>query len=221
MGEEKFGISINRLTLAEQVYIDIVDRIAKRALISGEKIVIRQIQEEYKISSSVARDTLNLLHHFGFVESFGNAGNRIVTAAIDEMEHVIEVYMHTSTIAVVLAFKHGQEQLIEKLKDNYNEQLRCMKEDPAKCGRLHADFINLISDYCGNFIFPQIEDPLLGRMVVAFGYYENVYGTPETMADCENIIKAFEEGDEDGAIKLIQKQAEYLQKYLHVAEMMV
>ena len=54
MGEEKFGISINRLTLAEQVYIDIVDRIAKRALISGEKIVIRQIQEEYKISSSVA-----------------------------------------------------------------------------------------------------------------------------------------------------------------------
>lgn len=79
---------IKRVSLVDQVYEKIRNRIIKLEIPFGSKLNVNKLQEEYGVSSTPVREALNRLLNEGLIEYENNVGAR----TIDIMENdVIEV----------------------------------------------------------------------------------------------------------------------------------
>lgn len=146
---ESLSRSGKRQTLSEQVYEQLKDDIINHRIGFGEKLVNRELQKRFGISSTPVRDAINHLQLDGLLEEITNVGARVVSFDLDFTRELNELVLLLNLGATDLIIQNGRlGELTTALEEIYAEwaSIRCM-DDYVRLDRLfHQAFFT----HCGN-----------------------------------------------------------------------
>lgn len=124
---------IKRMSLVDQVYEKLKERIVGLELPFGSKLNVSRLQEEYGVSSTPVREALNRLLNEGLIEFENNVGARVV----DVTEHDIRMFQEVSfayeMTAARYAMKRGNTEEMAKEIGEFIEAYRRSKGVIESC----------------------------------------------------------------------------------------
>ena len=82
---------IKRMSLVDQVYEKLKDKIVQLKIPFGSKLNVSKLQEEYGVSSTPVREALNRLLNEGLIEFENNVGARVIDITEDDVRRIQEV----------------------------------------------------------------------------------------------------------------------------------
>lgn len=140
---------ITKLTLSEQIYADLREKIVTGKIPLGEKLVNRQLQEEYGVSSSPIRDAINRLHMDGLVSEITNAGATIIDleyGSVDELNEIVKSIFFTG---ILLSLKKANtEDILDKANEIIKLQEKYIEDELYY--KYDYDYHKLFIDYSDN-----------------------------------------------------------------------
>lgn len=115
---------IKRVSLVDQVYEKLKERIVQLKVPFGSKLNVSKLQEEYGVSSTPVREALNRLLNEGLIEFENNVGARVIDVTETDIRQFQEVSFAYEMAAARYAMKRGDTaQLAEKIYE-YIEDYR-------------------------------------------------------------------------------------------------
>ena len=187
-----------RQTLSEQVYEQLKDDIINHRIGFGEKLVNRELQKRFGVSSTPVRDAINHLQLDGLLDEITNVGARVVSFDLDFTKELNELVLLLNLGATDLIIANGRlAELTAALEEIYAEwdSIRCM-DDYVRLDRL---FHQAFFDYCGNRRLVDV----YGRYHVLMEMLVRLYaGDTVQRSACinqhEQILRFCQNGDVDG-----------------------
>lgn len=128
---------IKRVSLVDQVYEKLRERIVQLKIPFGSKLNVSKLQEEYGVSSTPVREALNRLLNEGLIEFENNVGARVINLTEDDVRQIQELSFAYQMVAARNALRNGNcaqmaeeiEQYIEEYRSSTNvvESCRCIR----------------------------------------------------------------------------------------------
>lgn len=128
---------IKRMSLVDQVYDKLRERIVTLKIPFGSKLNVSKLQEEYGVSSTPVREALNRLLNEGLIEFENNVGARVIDITEEDVRQIQEITFAYQMIAARNALRNADheemaaeiETHIEEYRasDNVVESCRCIK----------------------------------------------------------------------------------------------
>ena len=115
---------IKRLSLVDQVYEKLKERIVNLELPFGSKLNVSKLQEEYGVSSTPVREALNRLLNEGLIEFENNVGARVIDVTEDEIRMFQEVSFAYEMTAARYAMKRGDIEVMAQQIGEFIEEYR-------------------------------------------------------------------------------------------------
>lgn len=209
-------MKINRKSLGEQIYTILKADILKRKIPFGSKLVNRELQERFKVSSSPIRDAINRLNQDGLITSVDKTGARVVEFNYDFFIEVNEILLHIVITGINLSSeKAKKEDLCEELRNNIELQKDNIGSDKFYDYdyKFHKTFI----DYADNTRLTKIfkEYNVLHEMLVRSFYKLSKISVREKSIEThKKILKAFEDEDYNLAIKITEEHYKIAERIL-------
>ena len=187
-----------RQTLSEQVYEQLKDDIINHRIGFGEKLVNRELQKRFGVSSTPVRDAINHLQLDGLLDEITNVGARVVSFDLDFTRELNELVLLLNLGATDLIISNGRlNELTAALEEIYAEwsSIRCM-DDYVRLDRL---FHQAFFDYCGNRRLVDVYSRyhVLMEMLVRL-YAGDTVQRSACINQHEQILKFCRNGDVDG-----------------------
>ena len=82
---------IKRVSLVDQVYEKLRERIVQLKIPFGSKLNVSKLQEEYGVSSTPGREALNRLLNEGLIEFENNVGARVIDITEEDVREIQEI----------------------------------------------------------------------------------------------------------------------------------
>lgn len=115
---------IKRVSLVDQVYDKLRERIVQLKIPFGSKLNVSKLQEEYGVSSTPVREALNRLLNEGLIEFENNVGARVIDITEDDVRQIQELSFAYQMVAARNALRYGNtEQMAEEI-EQYIEEYR-------------------------------------------------------------------------------------------------
>lgn len=113
-------------TLVEVVYKAIKKDITERALVPGQKLVIRELQERYGISETPIKQALNRLITEGLVENIPRRGMFVKQVTWKEIEELMDIRLMFESFYIPQIMKtfHQNADIRAKMAANLDEHQR-------------------------------------------------------------------------------------------------
>ena len=128
---------IKRMSLVDQVYDKLRERIVTLKIPFGSKLNVSKLQEEYGVSSTPVREALNRLLNEGLIEFENNVGARVIDITEEDVRQIQEISQGYQMLAARNALRNADhkemadeiEHHIEeyRVSDNVVESCRCIK----------------------------------------------------------------------------------------------
>ncbi len=115
---------IKRLSLVDQVYEKLKDRIVQLKIPFGSKLNVSKLQEEYGVSSTPVREALNRLLNEGLIEFENNVGARVIDITEEEVRQFQELTFAYEMAAARYAMKRGDREALAAEIYAYIEEYR-------------------------------------------------------------------------------------------------
>ena len=123
-------VKIIKKTLNEQIYEVLRDEILAQKISFGEKLVNKDLQNKFGVSSTPIRDAINRLYMDGLVDEISKTGAKIINFDLKFATEINEFICILCTSAVELSYQRGEkvkiveilEKIIEKQKKVKNEE---------------------------------------------------------------------------------------------------
>ena len=187
-----------RQTLSEQVYEQLKDDIINHRIGFGEKLVNRELQKRFGVSSTPVRDAINHLQLDGLLDEITNVGARVVSFDLAFTKELNELVLLLNLGAMDLIIQNNRlEELTLALEEIYQEwESISSMDDYVRLDRLfHQTFFT----YCGN---QRLVD-VYSRYHILMEMLVRLYaGDPVQRSACTNqhseILKFCRSGDADG-----------------------
>ena len=113
---------IKRVSLVDQVYEKIRDRIVSLKIPFGSKLNVSKLQEEYGVSSTPVREALNRLLNDGLIELENNVGARVIDITEEDVRQIQELSFAYQIVAARNALRYGDVQQMAKEIEQYIEE---------------------------------------------------------------------------------------------------
>lgn len=107
-------------TFSEQIYESLRLDIINKKIGLGEKLVNRDLQEKFGVSSTPIRDAINHLYQDGLITEVSKVGARVVTLDTKTAREVNEILSILSCAAIELSFVRSDPRLVVSV------QLECI-----------------------------------------------------------------------------------------------
>ncbi len=140
---------IRRMSLVDQVYEKIRERIVSLEIPFGSKLNVSKLQEEYGVSSTPVREALNRLLNDGLIEFENNVGARVIDITADDVRQVQELSYAYQIVAVRNALRNGDENILAEEIAVYIEQYRHTTNLVESC-RCIRDILNVFYRHANN-----------------------------------------------------------------------
>lgn len=113
---------IKRVSLVDQVYEKLKERIVTFKIPFGSKLNVSKLQEEFGVSSTPVREALNRLLNDGLIEFENNVGARVIDVEAEDVQKFQEVAFAYEMAAARYAMKRGNleemaAQIYEYIED--------------------------------------------------------------------------------------------------------
>lgn len=189
---------IQRLSISEQIFDDITDKIKSGELQPGTKLVIANIQKEYGVSSTPVRDALNLLSAAGFVDFCSNS-----TACVAEMDDerracILELYYEQNDMAFRILMRHNMiDKISEAMHEIYGRLLAQKGQPVDEIMKTFVELINTPGQMTGNPYYITMINGFRGKFVIAFGDYNRTFSLEDIYRISGDMINALDRKDYD------------------------
>ncbi|MEA5135982.1 MAG: GntR family transcriptional regulator [Candidatus Fimivivens sp.] len=196
---------IKRINLSEQIYQALKSDILEQRIDFGQKLINRELQERFGVSSTPVRDATNRLQLDGLLDGITNVGARVIEFDAYRALKVNEIIAALHREAVALSIKNGHgDQLITTLDHCIKMQVESIDtNDYFTYDRMfHQSFF----DYCDNEYLKKIysQHSVLWEILVLY-YYKNKDNIRErAIEDHRKILSAYI----DGNVGTVQKYVE-------------
>lgn len=132
-----------RQTLSEQIYQSLKQDIIMHQIPFGEKLVNRDLQTRFGVSSTPIRDAINHLYLDGLLENITNGGARVVSFDMERALEINEVVMVLSLGAIESIVRNGRmSELADMLKEliEHQSEVETMEDYIELDARFHRAF---------------------------------------------------------------------------------
>ena len=123
----------NKLTLVDQIYLNIKNDITKKSLPPGEKINIKELTRKYNVSDTPVKQALNRLIAENMVISIPNKGMSVRAFTVEEMNEIFDMrlMMDLYFMKDVLSTLSFNKTLNEQLQRNLEEHSAIVAQTPS------------------------------------------------------------------------------------------
>lgn len=115
---------IKRVSLVDQVYEKLRERIVQLKIPFGSKLNVSKLQEEYGVSSTPVREALNRLFNEGLIEFENNVGARVIDITEEDVREIQEIAFAYQMVAARNALRNGDAQQMADEIGKYIEEYR-------------------------------------------------------------------------------------------------
>lgn len=115
---------VKRLSLVDQVYDALRDRIVSLKIPFGSKLNVSRLQEEYGVSSTPVREALNRLMNEGLVEFENNVGAHVIDFGPEHVREFQEISFAYQMLAARNALRNGNAKEMAEEIEGYIEEYR-------------------------------------------------------------------------------------------------
>ena len=198
---------INRRSLSEQLYQQIRDDIITGKLKQGEKINMKELQEEYQVSMTPLREAMLKLAQDRYVESFTNQYSRVIEITDDDIRSLLDLcsmYDCYSIERCLALDADTRAELITKLEEALDAQARHIELQNSGTEEFEAVFNNFHSTvyaYSGNPWLLENATQANRLLVLADNNKTKNDYPMEALEEHRRILDAIREGDPDEALK--------------------
>lgn len=210
-------MAIIKKSLSDQIYDELKMEIITKKILFGSKIVNRNLQERFQVSSSPIRDAINRLYADGLIQSIDNTGALVVNFDVDFYVEVNEILLGITNTGIKLAFqKSDHKEVADILKEYISLQKKSMGTE--KYFEYDYEFHKVFIVFSKNSRLKKLYKKFnVLHEVLLRGYYEKeVFKMQEHSIEIhEKMAKAFLENDLEECIRLNEehyKKAEELFK---------
>ena len=187
---------LQRVSVSEQIFDDIVDKIRRREIVQGQKLVIKNLEHEYGVSSTPVRDALYMLKTAGFLEMKSSGTARVITMEYDDCLELVRINLGLVRLSFFLIMENGMApKLLSGMEPLYEKQVELKDAEPEKRIRAYIDFVNYPGAHTGNKFYLGMTGTLWGKSVVAFGDYTEVYDPDEAFENSRQMMEALKDED--------------------------
>lgn len=116
--------AIKRVSLVDQVYEKLRDKIVTLKIPFGSKLNVSKLQEEYGVSSTPVREALNRLLNEGLIEFENNVGATVIDLTEDDVRQIQEFSFSYQMLAARNALRNGDIQQMADEIAEYIEEYR-------------------------------------------------------------------------------------------------
>ena len=130
-------VAIKRVSLVDQVYDKLYDRIVSLKIPFGAKLNVSKLQEEYGVSSTPVREALNRLLNEGLVEIENNVGARVIDLDESDVREIQEIGFAYQMLAARIALREKDTEQMAAEIYSYIEEYRASDNvvDSCRCIR--------------------------------------------------------------------------------------
>lgn len=115
---------IKRVSLVDQVYDKLRERIVQLKIPFGSKLNVSKLQEEYGVSSTPVREALNRLLNEGLIEFENNVGAHVIDITEKDVREIQEISFSYQMVAARNALRNGDAQQMAEEIEKYIEEYR-------------------------------------------------------------------------------------------------
>lgn len=112
-------MAIIKKSLSDQIYDELKMEIITKKILFGSKIVNRNLQERFQVSSSPIRDAINRLYADGLIQSIDNTGALVVNFDVDFYVEVNEILLGITNTGIKLAFQKSDHIEVANILKEY------------------------------------------------------------------------------------------------------
>jgi DNA-binding GntR family transcriptional regulator len=146
------------------VYKLIKGKILNGEIKPGEKIVIRKIASDLKVSETPVREALITLESKKLVSSIPHIGYICKELDLKELQDILTVRVNLEYLASEIAVENASKINFQKLDQICKDMNNCIKNnDITKYGVLNIKFHQVIYKACDNFILYDLIMDLWGK----------------------------------------------------------
>lgn len=126
-------IVIRKMSLVDQVYENLRDRIINMQIPLGSKLTVSKLQEEYNVSSTPVREALNRLMNEGLIDFENNVGAKIIDITDIDVREIQELAAAYEMAAVYFAMEKKDNKEMAKEISKYIEEYKLSKDISSSC----------------------------------------------------------------------------------------
>ncbi len=124
---------IKRLSLVDQVYDKLRERIVTLKIPFGSKLNVSKLQEEYGVSSTPVREAMNRLLNDGLIEFENNVGARVIDLTDEDVRQVQELSLAYEMLAARNALRFADCKEMADEIEQYIEEYRRSTDVAESC----------------------------------------------------------------------------------------
>lgn len=200
-------LKINRKSLSQQIYTILKMEILKRKIPFGSKLVNRELQERFKVSSSPIRDAINRLNQDGLITSIDKTGATVVELNYNFFVEVNEILLYIVITGIRLSSEKSDPHTICSELEKYIK----LQEENIETDmfyeydyKFHKTFIKYSKNSRLTKIFKQYN--VLHEMLVrSFYKLSKVKVREKSIATHKGILQAFKKKDYDLAVEITKE----------------
>ena len=211
--------SVQRMTLSDQAYHALRSAILNRRIEPGERLIVRALSEELKLSATPIKSALSSLAREGLVTYRPHQGYAVPELSRRDVAEIYQLREVIDGLAARLAAQDGSTPVAPELAELLDAQRACAEEDLERYGDLDLDFHRTIWEASNNQRLLDIASNFQHQLRLLFSTSVMAPGRlAASIAEHRAIIDAIRDGRPDDAEAEMRihtnRAGEALQRYL-------
>ncbi|MCD8347929.1 MAG: GntR family transcriptional regulator [Lachnospiraceae bacterium] len=191
---------LNKATLSDQIYEILRADILSRKIAPGAKLTLKNLKEQFEVSSTPIREALTRLTDDGLVRYYSNIGVNVIELSREDLKELYQFMGDLDRLAILYSAAHpDQAAICQELEEavTYTSELDSAMEANTQNWIYYSDRFHLIFyDYCGNSRLKMAAEKLRSQLTI----FSNIYETePEAQSHIAEqhmqIFEAYRSGD--------------------------
>ncbi|MDL2212031.1 GntR family transcriptional regulator [Erysipelotrichaceae bacterium OttesenSCG-928-M19] len=195
-----------KTTLADQIYEYLKKDIILGKYQHGQKITIKEIEDEFNVSSTPVREALAKLNGDNLVEITTNQGANVIEYTLENSMDVHELSSLLDSYALGYAMDHGnREELVTKLEKTFEISKTKHREGEIQELYYKNYFHDVFYEFVDNKIIIELKERYKAAfsMVVLKAHIDDEFHRAQQ--DHRDVLEAIKNDDKELALKLFQK----------------
>ncbi len=207
-------MNIIKETLSEQIYRVLRDEILYGRIPCGSKLTLKNLKEQFNVSSTPIREALTRLVEDGLVSYVANTGVSVIQISEDDLREIYTFMGDLDSLAIQYAV-HSSE--IALLKEALSENIALSRKavnDSKEWIPLSDEFHLLFYRFCGNSRLVSSADRMRSQLsIAAYSYEEDADVRNRIFSEHEEILQEFLRDHYDEAARKMRIHLEHSLQY--------
>lgn len=189
---------------AQDIYDYVKDKIAKRELFPGNRLVEEDLAKDLNTSRTTVRSAITKLSYDGLVNVVPQKGTYVAKPTLEEMNQVYELRRVLESEAVKLAIPVIGEEALARMEECIEEQIELekhysMQQYVVINRRFHMEIVQATQNrYLERFV-----DELFNKTAIFLTFYDRSVTNMDSVVTHRKILDAIKAGDTGMAVEAI------------------